>query len=749
LPAQLHALRGLASLKIRVQPFIERCLYKFYKKVPWICILKINNKISKEDVMKTFRSLLGRRQFLIATGLASTSALAAKKFGGIIAPVFQKDVAGASERPGIVQVGGASNRYSHLLSPLKIGNVILKNRMLSTKALPHFLQGPEIFPADTTISHHANVAKNGAAVVTVQFSSFTRKFDLDDAGVLNYVAQVADAIHFYGSKANVALTQSGEPEGYNISDVPPPDPSVPVVPEMYRLTGAAKEIPVEMIQKMIEDFVNKAKLYQTLGFDMVNLYMSYRSSILANSLSPAMNKRKDKYGGSLENRARLSIELCQAIKKACGENFLIEAQVSGEEEPGGYTLEDLVEYAKLWEGSIDILQLRGTDGISAHPTGYNAEKGNPVTLRYSEAIKKSGAKIITAPTGGFQDLDLNEEYIASGKADMIAMARAFICDPEYGKKAYEGRGEDVIPCMLCNKCHREAWTSHVQTCSANPTFGIAHRIDRMIEAPVVSKKVAVIGGGPAGMRAALVAAERGHKVTLYEKNDFLGGQLRHADFASFQWPFKEYKDYLIRQMDKTGVDVHLNTKATPEMIKARAYDVILVAVGAEPVISDIPGADGSNVRAPIYVFGNEKALGKNVAVIGGDLIGTQTGMYLAENGHKVVLLTSEKKVAFDAPPVHFLGTVEMACEKLDNFSYLPEVTATGISSGHVTYVDANGNEKSIQADNVVVSAGRKPRQDEAMKFYGSAGRFFVIGDCNDVGFVRACTRTAFEAASQI
>jgi 2,4-dienoyl-CoA reductase-like NADH-dependent reductase (Old Yellow Enzyme family)/thioredoxin reductase len=686
--------------------------------------------------MNPIKSLMGRRQFLIAAGVTSTSALALNKLAGVVDPVFQTGAATASERSGSADVKGTGGRYIHLLSPVKIGNVVLKNRMISTKAQPSGLQGPETFPNEALINYFVNVAKNGAAVVTIAVN----RFNLDDQNVRGIITQMTDAIHFYGSKVNAPLTQGGEPQGYNISETKQ-NPSGRMRAEQYRLTGDAKEITVEMIQKMIEDFVTKAKLYQSLGFDMVNFYMSYRSSILANSLSPAMNKRTDKYGGSIENRARLPLELAQAIKKACGQDFLIEAQISGEEETGGYTLEDAVNYSKIWEGSIDILQLRAVDGTAAHPTGYNSRKKYPVTLRYAEAIKKGGAKIITAPNGGFQDLDLNEEYIATGKTDMVAMARAFICEPQYGQKAYEGRGEDVTPCILCNKCHGGG-------CSVNPEFVIGQRIERTIEAPSRSKKVAVIGGGPAGMRAAITAAERGHKVTLYEKNDFLGGQLRHADFVSFQWPVKDFKDYLIRQVKKAGIEVLLSTGATPEIIKSKKYDAVLVAAGSEPVIPDIPGADGSNVVAPIFVFGN-KALGKNIVVVGGDLIGTQTGMYLAENGHKVTVLTGERELATDSQRVHYRETLQMAYEALADFSFITGVTATGISEGKVTYRDAGGNEQTIQADSVVVSSGRKSRKNDALKFYGLAERFFIIGDCDSVGFLPEAGRSAYAAASQV
>jgi NADPH-dependent 2,4-dienoyl-CoA reductase/sulfur reductase-like enzyme len=266
----------------------------------------------------------------------------------------------------------------------------------------------------------------------------------------------------------------------------------------------------------------------------------------------------------------------------------------------------------------------------------------------------------------------------------------------------------------------------------------------MIDAPTQSKKVAVIGGGPAGMRAALVAAERGHKVTLYEKNSYLGGMLRHTDFASFQWPLKDFKDYLVRQLNKTGVQVLLNTEATPEMIKKKGFDAVLVAAGAEPIIPKIPGADSGSVWNVVNVYGNEKSLGKNVVVIGGGR-GAEIGLHLSQCGHKVTVLASGKQLTPTEGPHQGISY-----QISDTFGYILEATATGITNGKVTYQDSKGQEKSISADSVVLFGGLRPRKDEALKFYGSANGFFIVGDCTgNGGDIRKCNRIAFAAASRI
>jgi NADPH-dependent 2,4-dienoyl-CoA reductase/sulfur reductase-like enzyme len=333
---------------------------------------------------------------------------------------------------------------------------------------------------------------------------------------------------------------------------------------------------------------------------------------------------------------------------------------------------------------------------------------------------------------------------------MITMIRPFHADFDYAQKAYEGRGEDVVPCIQCDKCHglsmEGPWTS---VCSVNPKLGLEPAV-RVIPSPAVLKKVAVIGGGPAGMQAAITASERGHHVTLFEKNDFLGGLLHHTDFSSYKWALRRYKDYLIRQVEKAGVEVHLNTEAKPETIKAKGYDAVLVAVGAEPNIPRIPGSDGGNVYNIVEAYTNEKELGKNVVLIGGGEFGVGTGMFLAKAGHKTTILTSGREL-LPVRRVHWEEIITDVYEHLDNFDFVVEAIATRISSGKVLYRDAEGREKSIRADSVILYAGLKPKQDEALKFYGSSkNAFFTIGDCTgECGNVQKVIRNAFFTASQL
>jgi 2,4-dienoyl-CoA reductase-like NADH-dependent reductase (Old Yellow Enzyme family)/thioredoxin reductase len=636
------------------------------------------------------------------------------------------------------------------------------------------------------IEHYAGIARNGCSICFVEALS-----DTTDETVNRYHAQMLDAIHFSGALACTGASRSAE--GPMPTPVPPGAGGAPPQGGMPGGTGGtggityaignrstmwdgdgrlqretpATEIPVEMIQEMIESTVTHARFLKSFGYDAILFGMSYRKSMLAQALSPVLNTRKDKYGGSIENRARLALEMFQAVKKACGEDFLIIANMSGEElgegfdhsYTGGYTLKDAVEYAKVWEEALDILVVRGWSDNESHPTSFNFPQGDPPILRYTETIKKGVAGLVVAPNGGFRDPDLNEAYLAAGKADMIAMARNWIAEPMVGPKLQEGRGEDVVPCLLCNECHTHGRAPWVDACTVNPKMGISHRLPRLIDTPAGAKKVAVIGGGPAGMKAAITAAERGHRVDLYEKNDYLGGQLRVMDYVSFKWTFKEFKDYLVQQVDRQGVNVHLRTRATPEMIRAKGYDAVLVAPGSEAIIPDIPGAVKSKVLTPLFAHGNP-TLGKNIVVIGGDQIGTETGMHLAEEGHQVTVLAMETGISeatetivpFDASEF-YLSSVRWA-PLGDAFRYVVGASVRKISNGKVIYQNAVGKEESIRADSIIVSEGRKPRLTEAMRFAGTAKRFVVIGDCDAKSGVvrkgiRKAMRSAFAAAAGI
>ena len=254
---------------------------------------------------------------------------------------------------------------------------------------------------------------------------------------------------------------------------------------------------------------------------------------------------------------------------------------------------------------------------TSQPTNLNPHKlpHLGVTSQITHALREIGCKTNIVLIGGCNDPELLETAIANNDADMIGAARSWLSDPDWGRKIYEGRSDDIVPCLRCNKCHQAKPDDWLSVCSVNPVFGLEHKIERMIPEKTEPKKVAVIGGGPAGMEAAIIASQRGHAVTLYEMTDHLGGLLNSTDGMRFKWTLRNFKEYLIRQVNKHSVAVKLNTKATPEIIASENYDVVIPAVGAIPIIPPIPGIDLHHVLPATSVLEREVELGQNIVVI--------------------------------------------------------------------------------------------------------------------------------------
>ncbi|NTV91308.1 MAG: FAD-dependent oxidoreductase [Clostridiales bacterium] len=648
-----------------------------------------------------------------------------------------------------------SQKYQHLLSPIKVGDYVLKNRMTASNSLPHFLQGPEPYPADPVIAHFANKARSGAAIVTCMgINNFSRgnkslpmdcdwshfpDYDLYDPTCQNYMITLADAIHYYDSIACMGFFV-GPASGYPLMD----GDSLKIIDSHKKVS----EYDEDTLNLIADSYAEQCGILKKLGFDMVSIHFAYRGQLPAQFLSPLCNHRTDKFGGSFENRARFPLMVLERIRSTVGPGFIIECLMSAEEPEGGYTLEDTAAFIKLAEKYINIVQLRAPEVDPAHPTGFNNEE--VPFVKYAEYIKKSGTSVLVATIGGYHNFDTCEEVIATGKADLIAMARSWISNPNYGELAYEGNSEDLVPCLRCNKCHGRGRNDPFSSvCSVNPLIGLEHMIGRMTNDTKASKNIAVIGGGPSGMKAAMELFDRGHKVTIYEATDKLGGQIKHADYASFKWPLRDFKNYLIRQVGKRDIKVVLNTKATPEMLKELKYDAVVAAVGAEPRKPRIPGIENKNVFNFDEAFCSHEKLGKNVVVIGGGEVGVEVGMHLAEKGHAVTVLEMTDTLAADTTLIHYRSMFEEAWESLDGFNHVLEACCSEIRESEVLYTDKEGNRKSLKADSVVISTGSKARKDEALSFYGAARRFYMIGDCKNPATIQHAMRSAYATASVI
>ena len=626
------------------------------------------------------------------------------------------------------------------LAPVRIGNVLLKNRIVSAPTTMHSLSNGELYPTEDAISFFESRARAGVGMVTVAGLKVGKDvaddgqntaWDVNQPNHRNKLMELVERVHFYGAKISMELIGIF-PEGYTVSD----GCSI-----MGWATG--HEITREAMEAFKEEWAQAAADLVDCGFDAILIHAGH-SVPLAQFLSPLTNKRTDEYGGSTGNRCRYLIEILDAIRARVGKKLLIEVRISGTEfEEGGIDIDEGIRIGELLQDHLDILQVSA--GMHnpkwmtwVHPCGFRPPMPN---VCVAEAFKKTGKFHVPIVTlGAIDSLESAEQIIADGKADLVTMARSLIADPELIHKGMAGKTEDVTPCIKCMRCHDSTVYGHHFQCAVNPTAGLEASLRKLVQEPGERKKVAIIGGGPAGMKAACVASDRGHQVTLLEATNRLGGMLHYAGYFSFKYPVKDYMNWLIGQVNKRPIDVKLGTKATPETVQG--YDAVLVAIGAEPLILPVPGVEQAKVA--IETLGHEEELGSSVILIGGGQVGCETALHYAKLGKKVTVMEMQSELAPDASTT---GRNELLTEIAAEPNFIPLTGAKCVSltATSVTY-EKDGKQETITADSVVLSAGMKAKTQEADSFIGTALAFAEIGDCVRARTVEYATKEAYYAA---
>ncbi|MEM3715368.1 MAG: FAD-dependent oxidoreductase, partial [Nitrososphaeria archaeon] len=505
------------------------------------------------------------------------------------------------------------------------------------------------------------------------------------------------------------------------------------VPCTYLRNIIARALTVEEIEDIIEKYGIAAQRAKRAGVDAVEVHAAHGSTLIANFLSPLTNKRTDSYGGTLENRARLAIEVLQRIKNKVGRAYPVIFRVSGDEfVPGGLTLDDTKKIAKmLEENGVDALHI--TAGNIAYEESYYRTyppmaMPRACNVYLAEAIKK----VVSVPViavGRINDPVLAENILRNGQADLIAMGRALIADPELPNKAYEGRLEDIRKCIGCfQDCGQPASNRTRLRCAVNAECG--KEIEYKLTRADVRKKVLIIGGGPAGMEAARVAALRGHNVYLYEAGEKLGGQLLIASKVPGKEEINNLIEYLTTQIGKLGVNVRLGKEATAEIIYDIQPDVVVVATGATPLIPPIRGVNLPHVLTAWQVLGwrnSQAKTGDNVVVAGGGSVGCETAEYLAEQGKRVTIIEMLDEIAEDMPYSSKIILKKKLSECQVNVILGHELKE--ITENSVVTVNKKGECEIIECDTVVLALGSLPNSSVISAFKHIFPKTYAIGDC--------------------
>lgn len=645
-------------------------------------------------------------------------------------------------------------KFKHLSSPITIGRITFKNRMFSAPMGGTDITNDGCIGPKSTAFYELR-AKGGAGAVTVSECMVHPETDGShayhlDTTILNSLAAAtytADAIRRHGAMPSLELSHSGMYAGTYMTDKSKQKsmnqwgPSDTVRPDGVQV----KALPKEMITEITESYGRVAGLAKRAGFEMLMIHGGH-GWLLNQFFSPYFNKREDEYGGTLENRCRFAIEVLKAVREAVGPGFPIEFRLSGSELfEGGYDLNEGIEIAKQIEPYIDLLHVSaGTYQRGFGDTHPSMFKDHGCNVYLAAEIKKH-VSVPVATIGGLNDPEQMEEIIASGKADIVYMARALLADPFLPRKVMENRQDEIVKCLRCFTCMAERAATATRRCTVNPLIGREMEGHEVAKAPV-SKKVLVAGGGPGGLYAAYTAARRGHKVILCEKESELGGILKSEQALPFKKEMYELAGTYALLAQQAGVEIRLNTEVTKEYVEKEEAEAVIIAVGSKPLVPPIPGLTGDNViLVNNYYLEKEKVTDK-VVVFGGGLAGCECAIHLGMKGKEVHLIEMRDELAPDANVRHrplLLKEVDKYVTVHIGFCGI-EVTGVG-----VVCEDKEGNRQLVPGTTVICALGQKSCTDIVEQLRDSALYTAVVGDAAKVSTITNAVYWGYHAALDI
>ena len=621
--------------------------------------------------------------------------------------------------------------YKHVLAPIQIGPMKLKNRVSFTPVWPSFATA-DGHVNQALIEWVRGIVEGGCSCINIGCGTVNRNLPafithllrMGEESVVNELSMLCDMTHMYDCKIGMELFAINlDAGGFENRDKNATKPVVEIDP-----TYLSKQ----QINDFIEDFANAAERAMRCGFDSLVIHGAH-GQLPGCFLSKLINERTDEYGTqSMENRARFTNELLEKIRAKIGNKMAIEYRINANDMiEGSPTIEEVIEFAQLISDKIDLLHVsRGMHSIQKLAPYINQPIYFDHGINIEDAAKIKAAVSIPVTVVGSVTLEQAEEAIKSGKIDMVSMARGLMADPYLVKNAKYGQAEKTRPCIRCNHCiHKTHYQLAPVRCTVNATMGM-ETLYQPIPAPKECKKVAIIGGGAAGLEAGRVAASRGHQVTLYEKSNSLGGVLTMAGAAEFKKDIKNYCDWSIREAHATkGLTILMGVEATPERIKAEGYDTVLVGIGAAPIIPTFVHED----ERCIWVGDVENGVaetGQEVLIIGAGLTGCEAALAQSRQGRSVTLV--------DMIPTDRFGSGGATFNQIAIINFLKEAGVKMVGGLKMLAMDEQGavfetktgERVSISCDSLVVSFGVRANDELVDAYRCAAVDVVAIGDCN-------------------